>query len=480
MIEKYGWENKMSSSDYLLNTSLEYSIYVADTRGIANVVDGLKTSQRIALWLLRNKSEKIKTLGLVGLMAAERLYVHGDASAANAINLLAAPFKNNIPLIQGEGEFGSRISPDGIGAPRYTEVRRSKFSESVLYCDLPNVPLIKNYDGSNMMPKYFLPIIPTVLLNGINGVAVGFSTKILPRNPKELVQATIDVLNKKTPKKLIPYYHGYNSDVKEIGENQYENTGKAHILNSSTIRVTELPPGLSLDDFRARLIKMEDNDEIVDFEDNSSETILVDIKLKRGMLLAQPARTETLPDGKKVKIPAKKAWTEQDAISFLKLKEKVTERIVVIDWDQTSIKQYNNPIELIEDFVKFRLTIYKDRYERLLSEANIELMYWYLLKALFENGFTKKLGTFLNKADMILEINRISTKAKLTPSVEQVEKATSLPTYRWTKEFKDEIDNNIKKNLDLISEYSAILSSKTKMTEIYSSELEDAKKVIKL
>jgi hypothetical protein len=83
-------------------------------------------------------------------------------------------------------------------------VKRSKAAEAFLYTDLPNVPLVKNYDGSNMQPEHFLPLIPTVLLNGIVGVAVGFSTAILPRALKDVVKATQDVLEGREPKFLMP------------------------------------------------------------------------------------------------------------------------------------------------------------------------------------------------------------------------------------------------------------------------------------
>ena len=470
----------IKTSRYLLDTSREYSIYTCDTRGIPSVIDGLKTSQRIALWLLRNKAEKVKTVGLSGLMAAEKLYVHGDASANGAINLLAAPFKNNVPLIEGLGEFGSRIKPDGIGAPRYTEVRRSKAAEAFLYTDLPNVPLERNYDGSNMQPRHFLPLIPTVLLNGVVGVAVGFSTNILPRSLKDVVQATLDVVNGKKPKMLMPSWDAYNVAVANIGPNQYEITGKAEIVNTSTIRVTELPPGLSLEDFRKRLIKMEDDDLIADFDDHSAEMINIEIRMKRGILKGSPARTdEQIVGGKKIKtkIPAQPAWTEQKAIDFLKLKEKVTERIVVLDWNLSSIRTYDNPLDLVGDFVKFRLNVYVERYQRLLSEASVELNYWKLLRALFEHGFTKKLGTFANKTVMTAEVEGIAKKAKVKPSPDQIERAISLPTYRWTVDFKAEIDRKIAEIDASIVEYRLNLDKPERIKDIYVGELEALKKL---
>lgn len=465
-----------SPSNYILTTSREYAIYVCDTRGIPSVIDGLKTSQRIALWLIRNRADKMKTIGLSGQMASERLYVHGDVSASNAIGLLAAPFKNNSPLIQGEGEFGSRIAPDGIGAPRYTEVRRSKYAEAFLYNDLPDIPLVKNYDGSNMQPLHFVPIIPTVLLNGVTGVAVGFSTEILPRKLQDIVAATLDTLRGKTPKVLVPHYENYDVEVKSIGPNQWENTGRVEIQDSSTLRVTELPPGLTLEKFRKRLIELEEKGEIMDFDDNSAEKINIEVRMKRGSLKGRAAGTEVV-DGKKVKVPALPAWTVGRAIEFLKLKEKVTERIVVLDWNLTSIVTYDDPHRLISDFIKFRLNVYVDRYTRLLKDANHDLVYWKLLRALFENGFTKKLGAFADKAAVTTEVNAIAKKAKLKPDADQVDRAVSLPTYRWAKDFKHTIDARIAELEASIVEYQDTLDKPDKIKAIFVSELEALKKL---
>ena len=236
---------KISSSEYILNESREYSLYVCSSRAIPSVIDGLKHIQRIALWVLKDRNDKLKTYSLSGLLGYMKLNVHGEAAANGAISLLAAPYKNNICLIEGLGQFGSRIAPDddGIGAPRYTEVRRSKAAEAFLYNDLNLVPLEDNYDGSNKLPKHFLPLIPTVLLNGVSGVAVGWSTDILPRSLKDLIEATKLALQGKKIPTIKPYYRLYDITVEATDKpNQWEYTGKVEIVDSSTVKITELHP----------------------------------------------------------------------------------------------------------------------------------------------------------------------------------------------------------------------------------------------
>lgn len=476
------------TANYIRRTSREYSIYVCSTRAIPSIEDGLKHGQRIALWLLRNRAEKLKTSALSGLMAYERLYVHGDVSANNAIGLLAAPYKNNIPLIEGLGQFGSRAAPvEGIGAPRYTEVRRSKAAELMLYRDLDLVPLEDNYDGSNQQPKHFLPLIPTVLLNGVEGIAVGWATSILPRDPKALVQATQDALRGKKLKTIPPKFNLYDIDIVERGPNQWEFRGKAEIVDSSTVHITELPPGMSIDKLRADLIAMEENGAIVGFTDRSTEEIDVTVQFKRGSLKGSPATTANkteIVDGHvysyKEKTEARPTWTSEDAIKFFKLSEKVTERIVVVDWGGERISTYENAEKVIESFAQWRLGWYTRRFEKMFEDANYELLYWDVLRVLFADGFTARLGKFPDRGAMEEDVRAVVKKRmpKTWPMVDDrtIDRVVNLPTYRWTKAFEAEIQAKIDGLVADMNYYAETLEDPEKLKQVYLDELEELKK----
>lgn len=448
---------KLLPSDFILRDSRDYAIYVCSTRAIAYVGDGLKHGQRIALWLLRNRADKMKTYALSGQMGFERLYVHGETSANNAINLLAAPYKNNIPLIEGKGQFGSRVAPvDGIGAPRYTDVQRSKAAEAFLYTDLDLVPLEDNFDGSNKQPVHFLPIIPVVLLNGVAGVAVGWSTRILPRSLKSLIQASQDALDGKPLKRMAPHYERYNVDVTETGKNQWAFSGRATIIDTSTVQITELPPGENIVDFRSKLIQMEDSQLIMGFTDRSTDCIDITVKFKRGFV---------------------KGWTEEDAVKFFKLSEKVTERIIVVDWSRDGIKTYETAEDLVLDFVQWRLGWYTKRFEKKLADTSYELVYWQVLEALFKNGFTKRLGTFANRAAVENDIKDVVSKTKIVMDDSHLDRVVNLPTYRWTKEFEATVKEKISDLQSDIKTYKDILGSPKKLKQIYYDELESLKKL---
>lgn len=442
---------------YLKSTSREFSLYVNDSRAIPFVGDGLKHVQRVALWVMRNESDKVKVVGLVGRLADMGLYVHGDVACADAISLLAAPYCNNTMLLHGDGQFGSRTAiKDGIGSPRYVSVKRSPAAQAFLYPDTDIVPLENNYDDSNKQPIHFLPLIPTVLLNGISGIGVGYSTEILPRKLSDLITATQKALKGQKVARLVPHYERYDVTVKETAkDNQWEITGKVAISDTSTVKITELPPGMSLENFRERLIELEETDQIVRFVDNSAESISIAVTFKRGSIAS---------------------WKEKDAVAFFKLFEKTTERIVVRDWTGNKIVQYQDAETLVGDFVKWRLQWYTIRYKKMVADTKYELTYWEVLRALFKDGFTKRLGTFANRVGVETDVTKVANKAKILFEQKQMDRVVTLPTYRWTTEFEAEVKTKIA-NLEAdISDYSTILASPDLLRGVYAAELDALKK----
>jgi len=447
-----------TSSQFIDRISREYGMYVLDYRAIPAITDGLKTSQRIALWLLRSKSGKTKTVALGGEMIASNLYVHGDTSANDTISMLAAPFVNNHCLIQGEGTFGTRVAPvDGIGAARYTEVKRSKFAEQHLYIDTDILPMIENYDGSVMMPKTFLPVLPLVLLNGVEGIATGWATKILPRKLSDIQKAVREYIESgKITNKLLPHYERYDVEVVRSAESpkQYFIKGRLKIKNTSTVLITELPPDLPLEKFKERLIKMEEEGKIADFTDRTTEIVNIEIKMKRADL-----------EGK----------TEDQLIEWFKLRTVVTENIVVQGVDGRTIHPYETPQDLIKDFVDWRLGWYKTRFEYLLKVEEERSVFWLTMLACFEPAKGKPVAGMIAAIKSKTELKELieaAAEANEVPVVqENVEKIASLPVYKWTKEGYEETMSNLEDAHDRIEEYTAILKSDAKRKALYLKEV---------
>jgi DNA gyrase/topoisomerase IV subunit A len=443
-----------SSSAYILDTSRDYSIYVCESRAIPKVADGLKDAQRKALWLVRNRADKIKTVSLAGEMISSGLYLHGDQSAAGSISMLAAPYVNNVPLLDGIGSFGTRVAPvDGIGAPRYTYVKRGKSASELMFPDLAIVPLKENYDGSVMEPVHFLPLIPTVLLNGVSGIAVGWSTEILPRSFKSLVDATLAVLDGKKIKRIAPSYERYEVNEKHLEENTWEFTGKLEIKDTSTVRVTELPPELTLEKFKERLNTFEDEGKISTYVDRSTKTIDITIKFGRGVI---------------------KGWSESKIIDFLKLKQKKTERIVVIDWSNNAIRQYESAEKLIEDFVSWRFGWYATRYQSMMDKDDYELGFWKGVKACFDDKLPDRVSKFKTRSDLETDVQSVT--AALNLDQKRIDRIVSRPAYAWVKEAYADVLEKIKELQANIKEYKSILKDEPRRKQIFRDELEALKK----
>lgn len=446
----------LKSSQYIKDTSRDFALYVAENRGIPRITDGLKDSTRKALWVMRNKGDKMKTSALSGEMVAENLYHHGDASGA--ISGLAAPFQNNMPLLYGDGNFGTRVDPGAIGAPRYTYVKRTNVTNELVYPDLDIVPLKENFDGSGMEPVTFLPIIPLVLLNGIAGIAVGWSTEILPHSFADLCKATIQAIDGKKISPLKPTYSWSNCVATQKdpvnAPNSWEFAGKVAFVDSSTIRVVELPPGLILEKFREKLDDLQEKGTIRDYEDNSSEEINLTVKFRRGSV------DENLMD---------------DYIGMLSLRTRNTERIVAIDWGFNSIKQYASAEEVVKDFVEWRFGYYIKRYEKFLADSSEDLNFWLGVKACFDADLPKKVQSIQSKKDLIFKIEAMIGTLPLTN--DQVDRIASFATYRWTKDALQEVLDKISQLNADIATYKDLLANPQKIRDIYKIEVQKLSKL---
>ena len=445
---------KTNSSEYIRRTSREYGMYVLDYRAIPAMTDGLKSSQRIALWLLRNRPEKIKTIALTGQMIASELYLHGDASAAATISMLAGSYCNNRPLVQGVGAFGTRADPTSFAAPRYTSVKRSKLAMDCLYVDLDIVPMVANHDGSNWMPSTFLPLVPLVLLNGIKGIATGWSTNILPRRFEDLVGAVDDCLRTgKVQRPLLPHYE--SRDVTVVREsddpNKYIISGKAHKKNTTTVIVTELPPDLSLEKFREKLVALEEDGKIVNFIDRSTKAINIEIKMTRAVL------------GK---------LTDKSLIDFLKIRTLTTENITVQGIYGSNVITYETAEELIEDWVIWRRQLYLARFEKLLADEEITNLYWRYILACFKNDLPSSLPRISGKQGLQEVIAEIGVWADLPiASDETIEKIASVASYKWTVEGKTEAEKQLAASDKRVVEYTDFLPSDRKRTNLFKKEV---------
>ena len=188
----------LSLGIYAERAYLDYAISVVKGRALPEVADGQKPVQRRILYAmnemgLRADAKPVKSARVVGDVLG-KFHPHGDQSAYDALVRLAQDFSLRYPLIDGQGNFGSRDG-DGAAAMRYTEARLTKIAGLLLSeIDEGTIDFVPNYDGSFKEPKLLPARLPFVLLNGASGIAVGMATEIPSHNLKEVANATIALM----------------------------------------------------------------------------------------------------------------------------------------------------------------------------------------------------------------------------------------------------------------------------------------------
>ena len=346
--------NVRSIEDFFDNEYTSYAKYTIQNRAIPSTIDGFKPSQRkIAyaanrLWKTGNE-KPLKVFQLGGQAAAISFFHHG--SLDGTIIGMAQDFKNSMPIFEGIGQFGSLRSPEA-GAPRYVGV---KFNQNfrLLYKDF-DLTTPQFEEGEEIEPRYFLPIIPTVLLNGSSGIAVGFATKILNRHPLDLIDACLSALDGKKIPVLRPWIRGFFGTVEPVPDEPGSWTfhGKYEVKNSTTVEITEIPPSFTYEKYEALLDGLVEKGILHSYDDHSSDRVHYVLKFPRANL-QDIIKKEKLGD-------------------TLKMKEREGENLTTLD-ENAALKIFKTPEEIIRYFVEFRLGYYSKRKAKLISEITDEL-----------------------------------------------------------------------------------------------------------
>ena len=346
-------------TEYLDNEYAAYGMYTIENRAIPSAIDGFKPTQRkiihVANRIWKGSNDKpTKVFQFAGRIAADAHYHHGDASLNAAIIGMAQTFKNSLPLLDGIGQFGSLRSPEP-GAARYVSTKLNG-NFRLLYKDFELLES-QEEEGNEIEPKFFLPIIPTVLLNGSSGIAVGFATNILNRNPLDLVDACLKTLEGKKFKEPLPWWKDYHGEVTklDVESSSFIIKGRYEVENTTTVKITELPPSMTYQKFETLLNSLQEKGHIQFYDDNcTKKDISYTIKFQRA-ILAEKIKKDVL-------------------YNMLKMGEAETENLTCLD-EKGKLIIFKNVTDLINYFVKFRLSYYDKRKDYMLKQLADELIY---------------------------------------------------------------------------------------------------------
>lgn len=434
---------KPESSQYINQRRYDYSIYVMQMRAIPAATDGLKAGGRRTLWTGRD-GKKYKSATLAGAT----MPIHPHASPEGAIDTLAAPYGNNIPLFKGDGAFGTLLNPTSYGASRYTSVTTSKFTNDVVFRDIEIVPMTENYDGTLEEPVHFLPLVPIVLLNPSEGIAVGYATNILPRALDDLIVAQIAHLKgAKSISSPMPRFlpiddAAYAMEETDRGIAYYFN-GNVEIKDTSTATITKLPYGQTHEKVIAKLDDLIEKGVLVDYTDRSKNTYNIELKFKRGYLKDLPA---------------------VDLYKALGLTVRHIENLNVLDFEGKAVWN-TTPIELIRAFTDWRLQWYVKRYERLRDLLEIDLQRYYDIRTAIKNnvgGVARKTQSRSELKDFLQEVGIV-----------HLDYIADLPVYRFTEDERLKNEQRIKEAEAQMQVYLDLLSSEDKRKKVYISELQE-------
>ncbi len=446
---------------------ITYASYVILDRAIPDVVDGLKPVQRRILETLwRQNDDKLhKVANIVG--QTMQLHPHGDAAIYEALVNLA----NKGYLLDKQGNFGNIFTGDPSAASRYIETRLSELAKETLFN--PDItPTIPSYDGRNNEPVVLPSKIPLLLMQGAEGIAVGMSTRILPHNFTELLEAQISYLEGRNFKLFPDFPTGgvMDKSLYDKGWGKVKLRAKIDIIDPKTLLIKEICYGTTTEslirsiDEAAKKGKIK----IEEINDYTAETVEIEIKLPRGQY------AEELLDA---------------LYGFTECEVSLNSQIIVIKdnmpWETDVNQILIHNTENLVLFLKKEQQIEKDRLQGLIFYKTLERIF--IEKRLYKKIETVKTLDGIHEA-LTTSLKPFIKKLLRVPTREDHDRLLQIPIRRISQfdinKNQDEIKaldqslEEIEKNLKnvkkftinylktLVTKYSADFPRKTRIKAI--------------
>jgi DNA topoisomerase-2 len=357
--------SEISYDDFVNKEFILFSI-ADNLRSIPSVMDGLKPGQRKVLYTCfrRNIRKDVKVVELAGSVSGSTDYAHGEASMQGTIVGLAQNFvgSNNINYLEPSGNFGSRLRGGADAASaRYIYTRLSPFARRLFHAHDDALLKYGESDGHKIEPEMFVPVLPTILVNGSSGIGTGWSSEIPNFNPMDIIDNLRIRLqegsSKEDMKPMIPWYKGFNGTTQDLGNDRYQFTGTIRQTGENELEVTELPVRYWTQEFKEKLediIKAEKTPAFIkDYIDyNTPDRVHFIIKMEDKHMLnaVQKGLEETF-----------KLYSRQ-----------ATSNLVAFD-AQGRIHKYATVLDIMEEFYHVRLRYYEKRKQHQLEVMEKEL-----------------------------------------------------------------------------------------------------------
>ncbi len=325
-----------NTTEFFQNDYVDYASY-DNIRKIPSLIDGQKNAARKILWysLQKNLKNEIKVSQLDSKVAEDTEYLHG--SMAGVIVNLGQNYigTNNMNLMMPEGNFGTRLVPDASAA-RYIYTYGSPEMFKSFNKQDDTILEHQYFEGHKIEPKFMLPKLPILLINGAEGISSGYASKILPRDPKAIEKYIKYYLEDPSrpykPFKNKPFYRGFKGTITQGDQSNKWIISGTFVRKANKVTITELPIGYSLKSYLKVLDKLEDDKKIIGYVDGSNKTFKFIIQFNRKYL---------------------DAMTDEKLQELLKLNKRVSENYTVMN-QFNRVEVFQSVANIMDEYKKVK------------------------------------------------------------------------------------------------------------------------------
>ncbi len=381
----YQKDTKKINFTEFVNKELVLFSNLDNERSIPSLVDGFKPGQRKVMFACfkRNLQKEIKVAQLAGSVAELSCYHHGEASLMSTIINLAQNFvgSNNLNLLLPIGQFGTRLhGGKDAASPRYIFTCLSPLTRLIF--NIKDDPLLDylNDDGQRVEPEYYVPILPTVLINGAEGIGTGWASKIPNYNVRDLINNLTRMIKKEQPYPMKPYYKNFKGNIGRLDDTHFIISGEISLIedendnkNDYTIEISELPIGTWTQVYKETVLEQYLTGPETSTKSNDSNG-------------KSQQSTPLINDYKEyhtdctVRFLVKMSKTQyQNAMNqhgnlhkFFKLQKSTALTNMVLFDSNGCLKKYESPLEILSEFYLVRFKFYQNRKEYLENMLGAE------------------------------------------------------------------------------------------------------------
>lgn len=439
--------NGLNITEYINKDVAEFSRYNLEI-SIPSIMDGFKPSQRKILFTAFKKNvtnpEGIKVAQLGPMVAQLTAYKHGENNLMDTIINLAQDFtgSNNINFLKPIGQFGSRYN-NAAASPRYIYTALNEVTRKIFRPEDDEILKYIEDEGMSIEPEYYIPVIPTILVNGALGLGTGWSTKIPMWNVHDIIQYMKNVILHKPLNKINYYYRDFKGEIIPM-KNGFISQG-VYSVSGNKIEITEIPLETSGESYKEFLHSLVLSGRLQDVVEKNTEVISFVITVLDNKIL-------------------------EDPVKELKLQKTILTSNMHLFDKNGLIKKYNNVYEIINEWMTSRFPWYAIRKRHLISELSGQLDVVSSKYRFLQMIMKDELVVYRRKRDDVIADLQKDGFKMVSDSYDYLLK---MPVTSFTEEMLEKLQKEID---DVSGRLEDV--KKTSVEQMWLNDLEDVERVL--